>query len=169
MASLKCSKCGFGIHYHGEPDNTEYIMIKETDWFNITKNIFDPKNKIMKDGYPMLFRSDTIEDEFSDCFIKFWICKRCGTLAIFDGIYVDSVYAPTEDKVPVDKHSKMYIVFSDYLWDEITEHSIPVSEIPSKFAPSYVAIRNSEYIWLLNSGSDRECIKIYHRIPVAKE
>lgn len=29
MASLKCSNCGEGIHYHDEADGTQYIVFPE--------------------------------------------------------------------------------------------------------------------------------------------
>lgn len=27
MTTLKCSYCGYGIHYHDEPDGTQYFFI----------------------------------------------------------------------------------------------------------------------------------------------
>ena len=29
MASLKCSHCGFGIHYHDEPNGVEYTALSQ--------------------------------------------------------------------------------------------------------------------------------------------
>mgnify|MGYP000246414220 CR=1 FL=1 len=99
MSSVKCSKCGAGIHYHGEPDGTEYIYIPKSDWDIITSSHFDPAEKIFDDtkDYPKLFRSGTIEEDFPAAIHKFWQCPKCGTLLFFDDEgNVVSIFEPSK-------------------------------------------------------------------------
>ena len=175
MAGLKCSYCGGSIRYHGIPNGIEHTVFSKESWNKIISTMYDPKNERMHNEWPIpgpyLYRSDTIWEDFKEEYFEVWVCPHCGTLAIFDSkqIRVKAVYAPTENKPQIDKQGKMYVVFSDYIWEEITEISIPISQIPSKFKPSCVAIANEEYIWLLNSEQESENTKIYHRIAISEE
>ena len=40
MASLECSNCRYGIHYHGLPEGIEYIFFKWDDWKKIESKKF---------------------------------------------------------------------------------------------------------------------------------
>lgn len=170
MASLKCSFCGNGIHYHGIPDGTEYVMIKEKDWYDITKNVFDPNNKISKNNYPMLFKSDTMEDEFSEFFIKFWMCKKCETIALLNpnDITVDKIYVKSENE---NKNilGERYFVFSDIDWDKITEDSIPISQILNKYSPTYIIYMDNMSLSFMDFKNDAKVIKHYVLGTIAEE
>ncbi len=37
MAGLKCSHCGFGIHYHPEPNGVEYTALSQELWDSFSK------------------------------------------------------------------------------------------------------------------------------------
>ncbi|MBR4514155.1 MAG: hypothetical protein IKO61_04650 [Lachnospiraceae bacterium] len=86
MASIMCKKCNTGIHYHSEPNGIEYTFIKENDWIIICNSCFDGKAKEMdtEKYYPKLFRTDTIEEDFSELIYKAWKCPACGSIIIFD-------------------------------------------------------------------------------------
>ncbi len=86
MASIQCSQCKTGIHYHGEPSGIEYTFIKEDDWGKIIISRFDPQNKRFAEGssVPMLFQTDSIESDFESAIWKAWRCPECGTIMFFD-------------------------------------------------------------------------------------
>ena len=141
MASLKCSNCGYGIHYHGISNGTEYILFDLNFWNWIITQKFDKNKKTYdKSGYPFLYRSDSIQTEFVDKVYHFWKCKKCGTLAFFkpECNMVDSVYTPDESYKPNYNSKKIgrFICFDDHLWDEITEKALPVNEIMVKYVPA---------------------------------
>ena len=70
MASLKCSFCGYGIHYHGEPpDDTEYIFCTPDTWAKIEKENLT---------------SSRLEGEYYELFVYAWKCAECWTFAFFD-------------------------------------------------------------------------------------
>lgn len=73
MASIQCTNCKLGIHYHGEPEGIEFILIERKDWDKIISSNFDPKNKKInaQTGYPNLYRTDTIEEDFPNAVKKF--------------------------------------------------------------------------------------------------
>lgn len=50
MASLQCSKCGGGIHYHSLPQDIEYIFFSKEVWDLICSTQFDNKNKVMDES-----------------------------------------------------------------------------------------------------------------------
>ena len=81
MASLKCSKCGEGIHYHSLPQNIEYIYFSKMVWKKVCNTRFDKNTKDMDESgkYPKLYRSSTIENDYSGEFLKIWKCPVCGT------------------------------------------------------------------------------------------
>ena len=173
MAGLKCSHCGGSIRYHGESNGIEYTVFPSKNWKMITSTVFDPNNKRMHDEWnipgPYLNRSDTIWEDFENDYFIVWVCSDCGTLAVFDsdGITVKAVYTPIDDNIEVDRNAEKYVVFSDYIWQEIENSSIPVSEIPDKFKASYYAIANIDYIWLFDSDCKTDCSMRYKRIAIA--
>lgn len=175
MAGLKCSHCGGSIRYHDMPNGIQHTVFSSKSWEMITQTVYDPQNEHMhnewKNPEPYRYLSCTIWEDFPEEYREVWVCPHCGTVAVFDnsGVRVKAVYAPTTDKVPVDRHAEKYVVFSDYVWEEIAELSIPVSEIPAKFNATYYVIANSDYIWLFNSGFESDCTKVYKRIAIAEE
>ncbi|MCR5609541.1 MAG: hypothetical protein K6G26_10805 [Lachnospiraceae bacterium] len=175
MAGLKCSNCGGSIRYHDTPSGIQYTVFTAKSWENITQAIYDPKNERMHNEWkipePYRYLSCTIWEDFPKEFREVWVCPHCGTIAVFDnsGVRVKAVYAPTTDIFSVDRHAEKYVVFSDYVWEEIAELSIPVSEISNKFNVTYYAIANEDYIWLFKLGYESDYDKVYKRISVAKE
>lgn len=133
MASIQCKNCKCGIHYHGEPSGIEYVLIDCHDWEEIITAKFDPKNKVIdpQTGYPKLFRTDTIEEDFPDAIKKFWKCQDCGSLIFFDERgRVTTVYSPeNDDMLDVAAIGITAFYFDDYQWDEITEAGIPVEQL----------------------------------------
>lgn len=140
MASVKCSKCGFGIHYHGEPNGTEYIFISKADWEEITSSRFKSGEKVF-DGerdYPKLFRSDTIEEDFPTAVRKFWKCPKCGAILFFDDKgNVINIFVPAEQDDSVSSDDiETGIIYDDYSWDTLTEASIADKSITEKYPPN---------------------------------
>ena len=163
MASLKCSNCGFGIHNHGEPNDTEYIMIKQTDWEEITKKSFDSKNKKYDEfGYPFLYRSDTIERENPSKFIELWKCSQCNAFMELDEDgAVQNVWTVAEEEP--DERGDIYFVFNDILWRSITEASIPVMKINDEYKPLYYGMRTEDSLVLFEDEKLEHIIKYYKR------
>ncbi len=57
MASLKCSKCGYGIHYHDEPNGTEWIAFELNTWEKLLssqKEISSYKSDTALEWYSMM-------------------------------------------------------------------------------------------------------------------
>ncbi len=141
MASVKCSKCGYGIHYHGEPNGIEYIFILNADWKAITSSCLTPKNKGLDTNkeYPKLFQSDTIEEDFPGAVHKYWKCPKCGSLFFFDDEgNVTKMFAPTEqdNSGPMSDDFETGVIYDDYSWDALTEASVKDNAIPEKYPPS---------------------------------
>lgn len=146
MASIQCSKCNTGIHYHGESNGIQYYFIKKNDWKKICTSYFDKYNKIFSEGnLPKLFRSDTIEEDFSNNIIKAWKCPHCKLFMFFnrndeitnefEPIKIDNtniISASTDSQTD-------YIVFDDFTWDKLTERAIPNNEISSNLCHYYIA------------------------------
>lgn len=140
MASLQCGNCKYGIHYHDEPSGIEYVMIAFSDWAEITAAKFDPEKKILdKTGYPKLYRTDTIEEDFPGAVKKFWKCPKCGTLFFFDenGKVITS-YIPDTDSMPdIVERDWMGICFDDYQWGKLTEAALYDEQLPEKVKNFY--------------------------------
>ena len=127
MASLQCSKCGDGIHYHSLPQDIEYIFFSKGVWNLICSTQFDKKNKVMDESgiYPKLFRSSTIESDYAGKYVKIWKCPTCGTLHVFsDDGSVKKVFV-RDDAMPIADYSEEGILFSDFLWEDLTENDMP--------------------------------------------
>ena len=84
MASLKCSNCGFGIHYHDEPNGTEYVFIKLTEW----ERLIETKLNVSR------YLLDGTED-----YLYAWKCKECGAFMFMDNKigFVNKVFVPAEE------------------------------------------------------------------------
>lgn len=140
MASVKCNKCGYGIHYHGEPSGIEYTFIVESDWGRITSARFNARSKEYSDDKtaPLLFRSDTIEEDFANALIRFWKCPSCGSLIFFDKEgKVTKTYVPINHPSSLDITPDISgIVYDDFSWDSLTEAAIPDAEISQLYPPS---------------------------------
>lgn len=158
MASILCSKCHQGIHYHGEPNGIQYVMICKTDWDKIVSSDFDSRQKIIDQtsGYPKLYRTDTIEEDFPESVKKFWKCPHCATLHFFDTDgRVVSVYEPAV--LTKEKWGSGHIegwFFDDYKWDELTEKMLPDSKLSSKTGELNELIVSSDAVVMRNADTD---------------
>jgi len=120
MASLKCSNCGNGIHYHDEADGTQYIVFFEMDWKNLVKSDLRVSRYIL-DGNVEYYIA--------------WKCSKCGTIHIFkyDSTTVISAYKRVELKYNNNITEGNYIAFSDEDWDIITETQILGKDITEMY------------------------------------
>lgn len=164
MASLQCSKCGEGIHYHGIPQDIEYIYFSKDVWNTICSTNFDKTNKVMDESgnYPKLFRSSTIENDYQGQYLKIWKCQKCGTLHFFsDEGSVKKVFI-IDDKEITQEISDEGIIFGDHLWDEITEKDIPNNQLIS-IRPSFFVKIGKNYIIVSDTQnfSSQICYKEY--------
>ena len=160
MASLKCSFCGHGIHYHGEPpDGTEYIFCKMSDW-----------KKIESENLP----SDNLELEHKHSLKYAWKCSECGTFAFFDERgQVTAVYTPkkitSDDTEKLQEPTEFGVFFDDYLWYDITEDEISAAEILKKYPQNLWLLKNADELRIFEDKEMTNCIKQYSRIDVAKD
>ena len=156
MASLKCNRCGYGIHYHGEPDGTEYVFVKLSDW-----------REMERENLP----SDCLELEHYDQFIDAWKCSECGTFAFFDKYgHVTHVYAPDKEisENTMQSPTVFGLFFSDIVCDEATESRIPASEILTKYPNHLWLLRNETMMRLFEDEAGTKCTAQYSRIPIAE-
>jgi len=167
MASLKCSVCGEGIHYHSTPADVEYRYISLKDWKEICRTKFDKSNKIMDSSgsHPMLFRSDTLDDDFADKIKRFWKCPQCDSWHFFENEKVAKVYKIKEDvkEIQVDKIGLEYVIFDDYMWDELTEKSIP-NEMLAEIVPTYYAKIYDNYVVISSNRDYSNNIQVFELV-----
>ncbi len=159
MASLQCQNCKYGIHYHNEPSGIEYVMIEVPDWIHITSAQFDPKNKEIdvKTGYPKLYRTDTIAEDFPNAVRKIWKCPKCGTMILFDKKgKVRTAYIPNEDNVSITREKEWTgICFDDYQWDKLTEAAFPDRQLPEKINEFYEIYISEDELVMKRGRSDK--------------
>ena len=171
MASLQCSKCKAGIHYHGEPEGIEYVLIKIKDWEVITSSKFAPDKKQYYPGSksPRLFASDSIEMDFPEMIATAWKCPECGSLMFFGENGSVSASFEEDMDAPITESSvgDLYVIFDDYAWDALTESALPDWKIPEQFRPvSYVDISDESIRVLSLDGNVR---KQYKRLRCSGE
>ena len=142
MATLKCKVCGTGIHYNSEPSGIEYIFIKKEDWMLICDSRFSAEKKEMDEQgvYPKLYRTDTMEEDFSDMIVKCWRCPECDTVYVFDDKgNVTDVYQKDEAAVE-EIILNEGVLFDDYTWDRITELAVPNIALKNEKPTFYVRV-----------------------------
>ncbi len=141
MASILCSNCSTGIHYHSEPQGIEYMFFEVEKWKEICNSRFNPQFKeISNDGYPKLYKTDTIEEDFKGEFIKLWRCPKCKSLMLFgDNGKVVTCFIPKE-KVLLGNLKLEGLAFADDLWERITEKARPDMELKGQQPSVYVRI-----------------------------
>lgn len=158
MASLQCSKCEEGIHYHSLPQDIEYIYFSDAIWKKICNTKFDKNNKSMdKSGiYPKMYRSSTIENDYSGQFTKLWKCPKCETLHFFsDSGNVNKVFVSEDETDPID-YTEEGFMFGDYLWADITDKDISNERLET-IKPSYYVRLNSDRIVMSESLDFKNC------------
>ncbi len=156
MASLKCSGCGYGIHYHDEPDDTEYIFCELSKW-----EALEEEN--MASGW--------LEFEHDNTFVYAWKCAECGTFAFFDrGGHVTGVYKPNKEfaSEPMQEPAEFGLFFDDVLWYDITEEDIPASEILKKYPKHLWLMKNDDEMRVYEDRARTKCLRQYRRIPVGE-
>ena len=141
MASILCNNCNTGIHYHSEPQGIEYTYISTKDWNDICNSHFKSESKEYDDsGYPKLYRTDTLEDDFSHCINKSWKCPSCGSILAFDkkGSLI-AIYVPSEESYMGELISEG-LVFDDYLWEKIVSSKKPDIKLKDQIPSAYIRI-----------------------------
>ena len=108
MASLKCSKCGHGIHYHDEPDGTEWIAFEKNVWNELCCSSKE-------------FSSFTSETE--NGWYSVWKCSECGSIHVFktNSIYLMKAFEPSKSVEKNCTKGLELVAFEDTTWDQITE------------------------------------------------
>lgn len=110
MASLKCANCGFGIHYHNEPNGTEFIAISQNLWDTFS-NTDKPIVRYLLDG--------------NDDYYNIWKCKQCGCIHIFRAGAADLKKSYIQGDGIIDTTAaKKYFVFEDTLFEDIAEKGL---------------------------------------------
>ena len=164
MASLQCSKCGEGIHYHSLPQEIEYIYFPNVTWEEICNTRFDKNNKVMDESgvYPKLYRSSTIENDYSNQFLKIWKCPTCGTLHFFSDVgSVEKVFVKDSD-VNAEDYTEEGVLFGDYLWANVTDQDIPNDHLLSIKPSFYVRLGSVHLVTSETSDfSNPECYRLY--------
>lgn len=114
MASLKCSYCGFGIHYHDEPNGVQYTAISQELWdsFSYTDK---PIVRYVLDG--------------NDDFFCVWRCPECGCIHTLEAYRptFKQAYIPCGEDVVLTEARK-YLVFIDYLFEDISERGLTAED-----------------------------------------
>ena len=114
MASLKCSNCGFGIHYHDEPNGIEYTAFSTELWNSFAKTD-KPIIRYVLDG--------------DDDFLCVWRCPECGCIHTFQAYQstLKQAYVPCSENV-IPNGARKYLVFIDYLFDDVSEKGLTAEE-----------------------------------------
>jgi len=154
MASLKCSNCGNGIHYHDEANGTQYIIFNEKVWERLVNS----------DLYVSRYLLDGNEKYYLG-----WKCNQCGAIHIFnnDSAILLSSYKKAESKENNFLIGERYIAFSDIDWDTITETQIYGRDIIEKhpYCTKISIIQNNERFWIYNSNGFK-VNSYYESIPI---
>ena len=105
MASLKCNRCGFGIHYHDYPNGVEYTAFSHDLWGDNSDS-----DKPIVEYIPF----------GNEDFLIVWRCPECGSIHCFNGYScsLKQAYVPTNDEIAL-KSARKYLVFIDYLRDKV--------------------------------------------------
>ena len=155
MASLKCSLCGNGIHYHDLPDGTEHFWFPLSSWdeFSLT------------DRPAVLYKTQNF-----GAFYTAWKCGKCGCVHLFERYEakVTRAYAPSASEpsaVPGAKPN--YILFDDVNFDALSEEEMTPKEIAtSQYHWEYAVITRDR----IDVFADREGetpLRSYRAIPIA--
>lgn len=143
MASLKCSNCGNGIHYHDEANGTQIIFFTEDEWNRLTES----------EMYVSRYTLDGGD------YYTFWKCPECGALHRFDSESnkVRAVYKKKEEYCSLNNNCECYVGYVDYDWDQITEGQIVGKEIDAKY-PNCKKLCIEDYgtILIIQSDDNKE-------------
>ena len=147
MASLKCSHCGFGIHYHDEPNGVEYTALSQELW-NSFSETDKPIVRYVLDG--------------NDDFLCIWRCPKCGCIHTFEAYrpIFKQAYIPCDD-VAIHTESKKYLVFIDFLFEDVSERGLTAEQF----------INNGKYPTdsFFYAMISNECVIVYSDEACTKE
>ena len=161
MASLKCGFCGYGIHYHGEPEGTEpieHIFCSIEHW-----------RTLEQENLP----ADSLEIENDDIFFYAWRCVRCNTFTFFNDRwkYVGT-YTPREEFYSelMQEPFEFGPFWNDFQWFEITESDNNLaSEVLTKFPSNRWFAKNDSEFRVYEDEALTKCVAQFKRIEVAKK
>ncbi len=159
MASLKCSNCGYGIHYHGMPEGIEYIFFTLKDWIDLSSQ-----------GQQAV----SVQIDNDGQYLMAWKCPECGTYAFFDNkthTRVTNVYVPNDDVDFVfdGKSSEYGLFFDDFLWYEITETYILIKDIMKEYSGYWWIKKDEEKMCIYADKECQKCVAKYKRVDIAEE
>ena len=177
MAGIKCGRCGEEINHHGEPNGIELILFSAEIWKTVTESKYDPDNVKMHTEYrvpePYWFKSDKIYDDFRGKFRYIWRCPKCGTLHVFDAdhnVYVVKIWVPTKKPIEVDfSLGHTHVIYDDFTWSDVTELSLPNTEIESRFPPNYYAVVQEDRLMLFKDGRLTQIAGCFKEIEVPNQ
>ena len=152
MAGLECNNCGFGIHYHDEPNGVGYEDITYTTW-NMFKDTDLPIVRYTLDG--------------PQDYVTIWKCLECGCMHVFEANsnWVKKAYVPYnynifhKDYFKTSPKGIRYYLFSDLVSEPIWEDDLTAREYEKnkKYPRCDFAVINDEFIYVF---SDRECTDV---------
>ncbi len=117
MASLECNYCGHGVHYHDEPNGTEYVFMP-----------FSPWDQYAKTNTPII----NFKSEETNKFILAWKCSECGCFHLFPGYepVVLRAYIPTSlPYAPTIAKNYKYRLFDDVNFDAIADAELTPNDL----------------------------------------
>lgn len=132
MASIKCSCCENGIHYHDEANGTQFLAFRKETWETLTTSDLWISRYIL-DG--------------TEAYYVIWKCDSCGAIHIFEADSPDlkAAYKKVCVVSDTDDLDVAFVAYSDYEWAKITESRITGAVLPTQFP-------NLEIIHALRSG-----------------
>ena len=151
MSSLKCSFCGYGIHYHGEPESIEHYFCDLSKWHDLEKENLPSSRIEVEHDYPLT---------------ESWKCARCGSFSVFsDYVNVSGVYIPKEEfsSEPMQAPFEFGPFWDDHLWFDIAEIDIPTSEILTKFPQNLWLAKNEDEMRIYKDKARTKCVGQFRR------
>ncbi len=157
MASLQCSGCGEGIHYHGEPEGIEYVAFELDSW----NSLIDTDLTIIS------------YDEHTDRYLTMWRCPECGTMHVFkpNSNWVWKVFKPCNETTLSVAGGTEYIIFDDHNYFDITETDITGKEYMNTYPEKsrmYGVILGNKMVFFKTAGFDKP-FWVFDEIPVITE
>lgn len=155
MASLKCSHCGFRIHYHDEPNGIEYTALSQKLW-DLFSDTDKPIARYVLDG--------------NDDFLCIWRCPECGCIHSFEAYrpLFKQAYVPCEN-ASISTTARKYLVFVDFLFEDISEKGLTAQEfvtVGKKYSTNnfFYAMISSESFIVYCDETCTQAIKKYKAI-----
>lgn len=147
MASIKCSCCENGIHYHDEANGTQFLAFRKETWATLTASD--------------LWISRYILDGTEDYYV-IWKCGSCGAIHIFEADSPDlkAAYKKVGVVSDTDDFDVAFVAYSDYEWEKITESRITGTDLSTQFPDLEIIHAScSRNALLIKSNKDSETWK----------